>query len=279
VKRLTLTHWGKGSSLSPVPVADVNNPSTTFDAAASAGHYNLAEEILYIAAAQYKNPEELMPQLHSVDIYAKLADEVFSMNDIKNVHQLVHSPVTPMKMFRDSEVLTRRFQMNEPDQAKFTFRCLSLLPMVKTDIRRQANAFQSFMERGWTVVLEEQIKSLGSPFEHMIIQGKLEVRNKMEKQYGASPVLQAARFGSIKSVEFFQSDKPMAAYKEFAATHSFDTRKRSLEAGRDDFLKAVDRWLKQRSMTRRAFKEKYGCFTDSAARQSRLALFVDSTRS
>jgi len=256
VKRLTLARWGKQSSLLPVPVADIDNPSTTFNAAVSAGHYDLAEQVLYIAAVQYKNPEELIPQLRGVDIYAKLADEVFSVDDIRSVHQLVNCPVTPMKMFRDSELVAGRFQMNEPDQAKFTFRCLSLLPMVETDIRRQANSFQSFMERGWTSILEEQIKSLGPPFEHMILQGKLEVRSKMEKQYGASPVLQAARFGSINSVEFFQSDKPMAAYKEFAATHSFDTRKRSLEAGRNDFLKAVDRWLEQRSMTQSSMKSK-----------------------
>ena len=250
MKRLTLARWGKESSLSPVPVANNDSPSAIFGAAASAGHYDLARAILYIAAAQYKNPEELVPQLHGVDFYNTLADDFSSADDIKTIHELVNSPITPMKMFRDFELLSGRFQRNDPDQAKFVFGCFSFLPIVEGDIRRQAYAFQSFLERGWTEVLEEQIKSIGAPFEHMARHGRLEVRNKIDKQFGAAPVLQAARFGSVKSVQFFQSDRPMAAYKEFAATHSFDTRKRSLEAAQNDFLKAVDRWLKERSTTR-----------------------------
>jgi hypothetical protein len=60
------------------------------------------------------------------------------------------------------------------------------------------------------------------------------------------PLLQAAKFGSIESFEWFMSDAPMRRYKEFAEKNSHDKRIKTLEQAKG-FDKTIDSWLTAKS--------------------------------
>jgi hypothetical protein len=57
------------------------------------------------------------------------------------------------------------------------------------------------------------------------------------------PLLQAAKFGSIDSVEWFMSDAPMRRYKEFAESNKHDKRIKTLEEAGKGFDKTIGTWL------------------------------------
>ena len=57
------------------------------------------------------------------------------------------------------------------------------------------------------------------------------------------PLLQAAKFGSIDSVEWFMSDAPLRRYKEFADANKHDKRIKTLEEAGKGFDKTIGAWL------------------------------------
>lgn len=61
------------------------------------------------------------------------------------------------------------------------------------------------------------------------------------------PLLQAARAGSLPSVEWFLSDTPLRLYKEYKDHNKEDTRLRKLADAPGGFQAVVGQWLKQRS--------------------------------
>lgn len=61
------------------------------------------------------------------------------------------------------------------------------------------------------------------------------------------PLLQAARFGSIDSVEWFMSDAPLRRYKEFAEANKDDKRIKTLEESGKTFYSTVGSWLALKS--------------------------------
>ena len=61
------------------------------------------------------------------------------------------------------------------------------------------------------------------------------------------PMLQAARYGSIDSVEWFMSDAPLRRYKEFAEANKEDKRIKTLEASGTTFESSVGSWLAMKS--------------------------------
>ena len=61
------------------------------------------------------------------------------------------------------------------------------------------------------------------------------------------PVLQAAKAGSIESVEWFMSDAPMRRYKEFAGVNQHDKRIRTLEESGSGFDRTIGKWLSNKS--------------------------------
>jgi hypothetical protein len=62
-----------------------------------------------------------------------------------------------------------------------------------------------------------------------------------------SPLLYAAKMGSINSVEFFLSDTPVRLYSEFAKANQDDKRLKSLSLAPGGFEKAISKWLLTRS--------------------------------
>jgi hypothetical protein len=62
-----------------------------------------------------------------------------------------------------------------------------------------------------------------------------------------SPLLLAAKFGSIESVEFFLSDTPLRHYSEFAKANQDDKRLKNLSLSPGGFEKAISKWLYARS--------------------------------
>ena len=61
------------------------------------------------------------------------------------------------------------------------------------------------------------------------------------------PLLQAAKAGSVQSVEWFMSDAPMRRYKEFAAVNQHDKRIRTLEESGNGFDRTIGKWLSAKS--------------------------------
>lgn len=78
----------------------MNNSPSTFLLAARSGHYDLAETVIYITAAQRGNAKEATDQLQGIDLYAKLVDETFSVNSIKAVHKLAQSSAHQSRLLR-----------------------------------------------------------------------------------------------------------------------------------------------------------------------------------
>ncbi len=61
------------------------------------------------------------------------------------------------------------------------------------------------------------------------------------------PLLQAARVGSLDSVEWFMSDAPMRRYKEFAEANKHDKRIKTLAESGKGFDKTIGAWLDDKS--------------------------------
>ena len=61
------------------------------------------------------------------------------------------------------------------------------------------------------------------------------------------PLLQAARAGSLDSVEWFMSDAPMRRYKEFADINRHDKRIKTLQEHGKGFDNEINVWLHAKS--------------------------------
>lgn len=61
------------------------------------------------------------------------------------------------------------------------------------------------------------------------------------------PLLQAAQFGALESVEWFMSGGPMRRYKEFAEANKHDKRIKALEETGKGFDKTIGAWLTAKS--------------------------------
>jgi hypothetical protein len=255
VKQLTLAHWGSNFEFSPIAVANIDKPPelSAFSAAATSGNYNLAKTIIFIAVVQHTAPSTVQYSIAKLfqngeDVYSKLADHSFPTNAVQAVSKLVKNTITPMDMvlhcnFHLHNVVGRE---RNPELLKFAIQTRCLFPPMLKDLPFQRHIFGRGIEFGWTDVLEEQIRAMGSPFEHRIQDDKLVIGRALPREYQTAPLLQAARAGKLQVVQFFESEKSMDAYRQFAMTHTFDTRKKSLEKSREEFLGRVKTWFNQR---------------------------------
>jgi ankyrin repeat protein len=138
------------------------------------------------------------------------------------------------------------------------------------------DVFQKAIKLGRTGMLAYMIKTtgVGIPLNELIKKSGVEVKTKPKYYQGLTvggrkradwaqapdsqghvveeripPVLQAAKFGSVESVEWFMSDAPMRRYKEFAGVNQHDKRIRTLEESGNGFDKAIGKWLNAKSET------------------------------
>lgn len=136
------------------------------------------------------------------------------------------------------------------------------------------NVFQKAIKLGRTEMLAYMIKTtgVGIPLNELIKKSGVELKTKPKYYQGLTvggrkradwaqapdsqvqvleeripPVLQAAKVGSVESVEWFMSDAPMRRYKEFAGVNQHDKRIRTLEESGDGYGKTIGKWLSAKS--------------------------------
>ena len=134
--------------------------------------------------------------------------------------------------------------------------------------------FQQAIKLGRTEMLAYMIKTtgVGIPLNELIKKSGIELETKPKYYQGLTvggrkradwaqapdsqvqvveeripPVLQAAKVGSIESVEWFMSDAPVRRYKEFAGVNQNDKRIRTLEESGNGFDKTIGKWLSNKS--------------------------------
>lgn len=136
--------------------------------------------------------------------------------------------------------------------------------------------FNTAISLGRTAMLAELIKAtgVGIPLDELVKNSGVEVKEKPRYYQGLSiagkknlewakrgrdryttstslsdenpPLLKAAHFGSIDSVQFFLSDIPLQKYMEFAAANKGNLKVRTLEQSNDGFEKTIKKWLVSR---------------------------------
>jgi hypothetical protein len=215
-------------------------------------NYDLARIIVQIATVQYvdfTDDEINNNQIRGVDVCSALADNVHSIETIKSLRTQVKSTTAPKKMVLDSDLYLNAEKMKDMEMLKFAIDIESFFAIDQSDIDRQAkHAWHLVGKSDWIDALEEFIRTTGAPFKHVVVQGKLEGRNQLDTQHQMSPLLYAARSGNLDMVRFFLGrDRAMAAYKDFATNHPFDTRKSSVEQSQIQFLDIVEKWIDHRS--------------------------------
>jgi hypothetical protein len=261
VKKLTLAPLGTDSK-EPIQIATREDlKHSAFAIAAQHGHFELAKIIVYIAFAQYrgdtvKQPKLLASTRDEVNVYSKLADENFTTEIIKATSGLVKSTVTPQEMVTKADLMGTASRTRDANLANFETEIRTWFPLQNSDIDLHESRFSHFHSYGWTTALEELIKTTGVPFKHVVRDGKIDVRKTLPRAQASSPLLQATKTGNLDAVKFFESERPMEAYRTFSMSHGFDTKRVSLEKAREGFLKAVEDWLRQRGKfirTRRLF--------------------------
>jgi hypothetical protein len=178
--------------------------------------------------------------------YGKLADENFTTEIIKATSGLVKSTVTPQEMVTKADLMGTASRTRDANLANFETEIRTWFPLQNSDTDLHESRFSHFHSCGWTTALEELIKTTGVPFKHVVRDGKIDVRKTLPRAQASSPLLQAAKTGNLDVVKFFESERPMEAYRTFSMTHGFDTKKVSLEKAREGFLEAVEDWLRQR---------------------------------
>lgn len=226
---------------------------SAFSVAATSGNYELAKVIIYIAMVQHTDPITVQYSIAKLfqkgeDVYSKLADHSLPTNAVQAVSKLVKNTITPMDMVLNCNIHLHNTvgRQRNPELLKFAIQTRWLFPPTLKDLPLQNHVFDQGIEFGWAGVVEEQIKAMGSPFEHRIQDDKLVVGRTLPRQYQTSPLLQAARAGKLQLVQFFESEKSMDSYRQFAMTHAFATQKKSLEKAREEFLSSVKTWFNQR---------------------------------
>lgn len=146
------------------------------------------------------------------------------------------------------------------------------------------DVFQKAIELGRTEMLAYMIKTtgVGIPLNELIKTSGIELKTKPKYYQGLTvggrkqadwaqapdshvqvveeripPVLQAAKVGSVESVEWFMSDAPMRRYKEFAGVNQQDKRIRTLEDSAKGFQKTINNWLNAKSKNYFSSKENF----------------------
>lgn len=115
MKSLTLAPWGEEAKCPPLMIATWDTKGfSPFSIAVFRGHYGLAKIIVDIAHAQYQ-PSEEKRQRYSlepiddddadesdndteVNLYSELVDDVFTIENLGAVADIVKSNVTPLHM-------------------------------------------------------------------------------------------------------------------------------------------------------------------------------------
>ncbi|KAL2074939.1 hypothetical protein VTL71DRAFT_8719 [Oculimacula yallundae] len=137
------------------------------------------------------------------------------------------------------------------------------------------SVFFAAIKKGRTNMLAEMIKAtgVGIPLNALVAKNGLEIKTKPRFYQGLSvggkkradwaqapgggeiqaveervpPLLQAAHFASIDSVEWFMSDAPLRRYNEFAEANKHDKRIKTLAESGKGFEKTISSWLNAKS--------------------------------
>ncbi|CZT02079.1 related to ankyrin [Rhynchosporium agropyri] len=136
------------------------------------------------------------------------------------------------------------------------------------------SVFFAAIKKGRTSMLAEMIKAtgVGIPLNALVRKIGVEIKTKSRLYQGLSvggkkradwaqapggevkvieervpPLLQAARFGSVESVEWFMSDAPLRRYNEFAEANKHDKRIKTLTDSKKGFEKIISSWMNAKS--------------------------------
>jgi hypothetical protein len=246
VKDLTLSSWGFDQELSPIAISDVSGYSQgPFLLAVENKHYDLARTIVQIATIQHID----FPNNQPSDLFNELADDNHSADSIKKASSQVNSTVTAKRIVADSHSCFAGEKRKDMDMLRFSIEMESSFPREQSDIERQTRHAWALVEHGdWPEAFEEYIKATGAPFRHVVSQGRLKGKSHLDRLHQLSPLLQSAWSGNMDMVRFFLNpDRAMAAYKRFAETADFSSRKAGPDASRAEFLDAVEKWMDKRS--------------------------------
>lgn len=245
VKDLTLSSWGFDQELSPIAISDVSGYSQgPFLLAVENKHYDLARTIVQIATIQHID----FPNNQPSDLFNELADDNHSADSIKKASSQVNSTVTAKRIVADSHSCFAGEKRKDMDMLRFSIEMESSFPREQSDIERQTRHAWALVEHGdWPEAFEEYIKATGAPFRHVVSQGRLKGKSHLDRLHQLSPLLQSAWSGNMDMVRFFLNpDRAMAAYKRFAETADFSSRKAGPDASRAEFLDAVEKWMDKR---------------------------------
>jgi len=139
------------------------------------------------------------------------------------------------------------------------------------------DSFDMAISKGRTAILGEMIKKtgVGIPLDQLVEKTGISIQEKPKYYQGlnvggkknaawaeaanpnahhqnyssiekTSPLLKAAKMGSLESVQWFMSELPAIKYVEFAATHQEDKRVQVLSKSEDGFDKTITNWLSMR---------------------------------
>ncbi|XMA08763.1 hypothetical protein WAI453_001554 [Rhynchosporium graminicola] len=136
------------------------------------------------------------------------------------------------------------------------------------------SVFFAAIKKGRTSMLAEMIKAtgVGIPLNALVQKIGVEIKTKSRLYQGLSvggkkradwaqapggelkvieervpPLLQAARFGSVESVEWFMSEAPLRRYNEFAEANKHDKRIKTLTDSKKGFEKIISSWMNAKS--------------------------------
>jgi hypothetical protein len=331
VKALTLAFWKSPDDVEHPPLMVAVRDDDDFSPFALAvlrGHYSLAEAITEISLAQYELIDDVTGQrkrwtinadseeecsdsdsdseANAVDpnIYGKIVDDVFTIEDVTAISTVVKSHVDPLTMiewkcrscwfskttecdFNGSQEPLMKYAIQVDDMAllklllrlgaKYQMRALTDDNESAATYKVDSEVFSAAIAFERTAMLAELIKEtgVGIPFDELakrsgvVIQetpqyyqglsiagkknlswarsGRDRYDYAVNVQYKEPPLLLAAYFGKIDSVQWFLSDAPRQKYMEFAAANKENNTVRSLEESKDGFDKTVNKWLRTRS--------------------------------
>jgi hypothetical protein len=242
---------------------------SAFLIAAQLGYTSLAKSLVLISIAQYRASDGDQPPTtaYSIerakrDICHPLTDQIYSSDCIEKLSALVASPANPIEMVLEANLPSLALKASDPKLAKFAIEMRSLFPPDQKDLLAQNSNFSNLLSRGWEDALEELIKVAGVPFMHLIKDGRIHLRShvKLSGEHSTSPLLQAAHGRSLMIIEFFCSERPMAAYQWFVTKCPYIARE-SPETNGQKFLQYVENWLNKHRMCASAYHENFDIHT------------------
>jgi hypothetical protein len=142
VKKLTLASWGVDSRFPPIAVADRSGPyAGCLFTAVEAGNYNLARTIVQIAACRHVGSTKPGAaddnQIRGVDVCSELADEVHSIDTIRELATEVKCATSPKEWVQNSNINSHVVQMKDKDMMKFFLDVTAYFPVEQNDLRRR----------------------------------------------------------------------------------------------------------------------------------------------